>query len=64
MASKPMPPTGPGKVSKRKPWIRNFFIFLLLFIVLTIGLKKCGLNVVGRTENEELIDKPHAPDRR
>jgi hypothetical protein len=53
-----------GTPTRRTSPLRLIFIGVLLFILITIGLETCGVNIFTTTTSEEkLIDRPHSPER-
>jgi len=49
---------------KRTSPLRLIFVGVLLFILISIGLETCGVNIFTTTTSEEkLIDRPHSPER-
>ncbi len=39
--------------------IEWFFLIIVIIILLTFGLDRCGLSVLQRTDDTEIIQKPH-----
>lgn len=58
----PTPPPEPA-APKGTSVFRILFFGIIIFLLLTIGLQTCGVNVVSRSDREKLIDKPHSDDR-
>ncbi len=49
--------------SKRPSPLRLLLIGVLLFVFISIALQTCGVNIMSRSKEEKLIDKPHSPER-
>ena len=59
----PAPPPELDIPKKRSP-LQLFFIGVALFIAASIALQTCGVNIMSRSDEEKLIDKPHSDERR
>jgi hypothetical protein len=35
------------------------WLAVVFFILLSVVMQKCGINIMNQTEDSELIDKPH-----
>lgn len=46
----------PKRKGFRWDWV---FLGLILFMVLSFMLQKCGIKVMQQTDDSEIIDKPH-----
>lgn len=44
------------RLLSRWDWL---WLIIAIFILLTIGLERCGVNVIQRTEDSEIRHKPH-----
>lgn len=44
------------KRGMRWDWV---FLALVLFVLFSYILQRCGINVVKQTDDSEIIDKPH-----
>lgn len=51
-------------IPKRRSPLQLFLIGVGIFILVSIGLQTCGVNIMNRSEEERLIDKPHSDERR
>ncbi|GEM_PF-1958639 len=59
----PAPPPDLDIPKRRNP-LQFFFIGVGIFILVSIGLQTCGVNIMNRSDEERLIDKPHSDERR
>lgn len=57
------PPPPEPAAPKGTSLFRILFFGIIIFLLLTVGLQTCGVNVVSRSDREKLIDKPHSDDR-
>lgn len=48
---------------KRTSPLRLILISIFLFILLSVALQTCGINIMSTTSEEKMIDKPHSPER-
>ncbi|MFN7120279.1 MAG: hypothetical protein ACK4TA_26050 [Saprospiraceae bacterium] len=58
----PIPPPE-ADVPKRRSPLQWLLIGIGLFIILSIALQTCGINIVSRSDEEKLIERPHSDDR-
>lgn len=62
MARRTYQPPEPDLPKGRSP-LQLFFIGVALFIGISIALQTCGVNIMSRSDEEKLIDKPHSDER-
>ncbi len=48
---------------KRMSAVRMLLIGIGLFLFISIVLQTCGVNIMSRSDEEKLIDRPHSDDR-
>jgi len=48
---------------KRRSPLQMLLIGVILFILISIALQTCGVNIMSRSDEEHLIDRPHSDDR-
>ncbi|HMO40325.1 MAG TPA: hypothetical protein PKC76_12640 [Saprospiraceae bacterium] len=54
----PPPPTP----ARRSPF-RLLLMGIVLFLLVSVALQMCGINIVSTSGEEQLIDRPHSPQR-
>lgn len=62
MARRASPPPEPDSPKGRSP-LQLLLIGIGLFLLISIALQTCGINIVSRSDEEKLIDKPHSDER-
>lgn len=50
-------------IPKRPSLLQLLLIGIGIFILISIGLQTCGVNIMSRSDEEKLIDRPHAEER-
>jgi hypothetical protein len=48
---------------KRRSPLQLVLIGIGLFMLLSIALQTCGVNIMSRSDTEKIIDKPHSDER-
>ena len=56
------PPPQPAPPKGRSP-LQLLLIGIGIFLLLSIGLQTCGVNIMSRSDKEKLIDHPHSVER-
>lgn len=62
MAKRTYPPPDADEPKRMSSW-RILLIGIGLFLFISIALQTCGVNIMSRSEEEKLIDRPHSDDR-
>lgn len=62
MARRTYAPPEPDLPKRRSP-LQLLLIGIGLFLLISIALQTCGINIVSRSDEEKLIDKPHSDER-